>query len=126
MNTTIAVLVGVVVVVVALLVGTMLVRRGRSAGSPTGAGKTSSAAGTQIAIQDFAFAPASVTVPAGTTITWTNHDVVHHTVTFRNGMADSGELGQGETFRFAFATPGSFDYYCRIHPDMTAAVVVSG
>jgi plastocyanin len=113
----------VIVVVLLLLVGAMLVRRGRRGGK-TNLARTSVPADSQVAIQDFAFQPASVTVAVGTTITWTNRDSAPHTVTFRDGMADSGELSGGQTFRHTFATAGSFDYYCRIHPHMTGVVVV--
>jgi plastocyanin len=58
------------------------------------------------------------------TVTWTSRDAARHTVTVRNGNVDSGELSGGQTFRSAFTTPGSFEYYCRIHPHMTGVVVV--
>src|SRR5689334_12263642 len=88
--------------------------------------RSKSMSGTQqIAIRDFAFQPAELTVAAGTTLTWTNHDGAPHTVTFRNGMADSGTLSPGQTFSYTFATPGSFAYYCRIHPNMVAEVKVT-
>jgi len=125
MAMTVAVVGGVgIAVMLLLLVGTTFVRRGRRAG-PAELGGASLAAATQIAIQDFAFQPASVTVPAGTTVTWTNRDAAPHTVTFRNGTADSGELSGGQSFRYPFATPGSFAYYCRIHPHMTGVIVVT-
>jgi plastocyanin len=79
----------------------------------------------QIAICDFAFQPADLTISAGTTLTWTNHDGAPHTVTFRNGMADSGTLSSGRSFSYTFATPGGFAYYCRIHPNMAAEVTVT-
>jgi plastocyanin len=114
--------VGIAVVVV-LLVGALLIRRGRRA-DKADPGRAPRAAAAQIAIQDFAFQPASVTVPCGTTVIWTNRDAVPHTVTFRDGTVDSGELNGGLTFRYTFAAPGSFDYYCRIHPHMAGVVVV--
>ena len=79
----------------------------------------------QIAIRDFAFQPSDLTVPAGTTLSWTNHDGAPHTVTFRNGMGDSGTLSSDQSFSYTFATPGSYAYYCRIHPNMTAEVKVT-
>jgi plastocyanin len=50
---------------------------------------------------------------------------VPHTVTFTSGEADSGVLAQGKTFDYTFATPGVFDYFCRIHPNMTGIVHVT-
>jgi plastocyanin len=79
-----------------------------------------------VAIQNFAFSPATVTVKAGTTITWTNQDQEPHTVTSVSGGAlQSPPMNTGETFKHTFATPGQFDYLCTIHPFMTATVVVT-
>ena len=78
-----------------------------------------------IDIQGFAFNPAKVTIPVGTTITWTNKDSAPHTVTSRNGAFNSGALDRGQTFQFTFNAPGTFDYFCSIHPSMTATVVVT-
>lgn len=76
-------------------------------------------------IQNFAFSPATITVPVGTTITWTNRDSADHTVTSRSGVFNSGTLSPNDTFSFTFNTPGTFDYFCRIHPSMTATVIVT-
>jgi plastocyanin len=67
-----------------------------------------------VAIRNFAFAPATVAVPVGTTVTWTNDDQDAHTVT-----------ATGQTFSFTFTRPGRYDYLCTIHPFMTATVVVT-
>lgn len=73
------------------------------------------------------FQPANIQVPVGTTVTWTNNDNVGHTVTFRNGMKDSGVLwgGGAGTFRYTFASKGIFPYYCTIHPSMLGVVTVT-
>ncbi|MDQ2710222.1 MAG: cupredoxin domain-containing protein, partial [Actinomycetota bacterium] len=79
-----------------------------------------------VAIQNFTFAPASVTVKAGTTVTWTNQDQDPHTVTsMNNGALKSPTLNHGEAFHYTFTTPGRFEYLCTIHPFMTATVVVT-
>jgi plastocyanin len=79
-----------------------------------------------VAIQNFAFSPATVTVKAGTTITWTNQDQDPHTVTaMNNGPFHSTPLNNGESYHYTFTTPGHFDYLCTIHPFMTATVVVT-
>lgn len=80
---------------------------------------------TQVTIQNFAYQPAIIQVPAGTTVTWTNQDSVAHTVTFRNGMKDSGLFQQGQTFSYTFASPGTYDYYCAVHPYMVGRVIVT-
>lgn len=72
------------------------------------------------------FQPAYIEVPVGTTVTWTNNDNVGHTVTFRNGMADSKRIdAAGGTFSYTFKSKGIFPYYCTIHPDMVGAVTVT-
>ena len=72
------------------------------------------------------YQPANIQVPVGTTVTWTNNDNVGHTVTFRNGMADSRRIDAGGgTFRYTFASKGIFPYYCTIHPDMVGVVIVT-
>jgi len=78
-----------------------------------------------VAIRNFAFAPAMVTVPVGTTITWTNDDQDAHTVSATGGAFKSAALNNGDTFRFTFSKPGRYDYLCSIHPFMTATVVVT-
>jgi plastocyanin len=71
------------------------------------------------------FVPSSITVAAGTTITWTNKDGIAHTVTSNDNLFNSGSLGSGKSFSFKFANAGSFGYYCAIHPSMTATVTVN-
>jgi plastocyanin len=86
------------------------------------------AAGTQIAIKNYAFSPAAVTVSAGTKVTWTNDDTAPHTVTVSSGPVkfSSPTLQKGDSFTYTFTTPGTYTYYCAVHPDMTAKVVVAG
>ncbi len=79
----------------------------------------------EVFIQGMAFVPASITVTAGTTITWTNKDAIAHTVTSNDNLFNSGSLGPGKSFTFTFAKAGSFGYYCSIHPTMTATVIVN-
>jgi len=79
---------------------------------------------TQLNIQNFAYQPANIQVRAGTTVTWTNQDNVPHSVTFKNGMKDSGLLNQGQSLSYIFNTPGTYQYYCTVHPNMVATVTV--
>ncbi len=65
-----------------------------------------------------------LTVPVGTTVTWTNQDDQLHTVTAADGGFDSGFLREGESWSFTFATPGEYEYFCTPHPWMRAKVVV--
>jgi amicyanin len=77
-----------------------------------------------VQIIDFAFAPATLTVTVGDTVTWTNMDQVVHTATSTSGAFDSGDLGQGESYSLTFTAAGTYDYLCTPHPSMTGQVVV--
>jgi len=88
--------------------------------------KTSDVPGAnEVFIQGMAFTPSTITVTAGTTITWTNNDGVAHTVTSNTGLFDSGTINPGGTYSHLFSTAGTFPYKCTIHPSMTASVVVN-
>ena len=95
--------------------------------SPTEQQSSQTNSSSSVAIENFAFAPSSITVSEGTTITWTNNDNVDHTVTSTSGPEsfDSGNMGQGETFRHTFTQAGTYDYICSIHPFMRAQVIVT-
>ncbi|AFC45499.1 hypothetical protein MINTM008_46110 [Mycobacterium intracellulare] len=80
----------------------------------------------QVTIDGFAFAPPNLTVPAGTTVTWTNRDEEPHTVAASDGSFHSPGMGTGATFAHTFSAPGTFDYVCSIHPMMRGTVVVTG
>ena len=82
----------------------------------------SEAAGTNVAIEAFAFGPAELSVPVGTAVTWKNNDPTAHTVT-GDGF-NTGPLEQGTTGTLAFDTAGTFDYFCAIHPTMRGSVIV--
>ena len=80
---------------------------------------------TAVSIKDFAFNPATASVPTGSKVTWTNNDTTAHTVTFDDGSADSGNIAPGSTFDHTFATAGTFAYHCTIHSQMKGTVTVS-
>lgn len=94
------------------------------AGTPAPGTPDAPTGGVAVTIANFAFNPGSVTVAAGTTVTWTNNDTVSHTVTSTDGAFDSGNIAPGETFTFTFSATGTFTYMCSYHPNMTATVVV--
>ena len=77
-----------------------------------------------IKIDNFTFGPPELTVKAGTTITWTNRDDIPHTVASTDKVFKSKVLDTDEKFSFTFSTPGTFTYFCSIHPKMTGKVVV--
>jgi plastocyanin len=77
-----------------------------------------------VGIKDFSFAPSPLTVAPGTTVTWTNHDEETHTITSTSGAFGSAGLSHEETFTQTFARPGTYSYFCALHPQMKATVVV--
>lgn len=79
---------------------------------------------TKVAIVNYEFQPANIQVKLGTKVTWTNQDNVAHTVTFKNGMKDSGSIAQNASFSYTFTQPGKFAYYCDYHTEMIAQVTV--
>jgi len=83
------------------------------------------ASAAEVKIDNFSFGPATVTIPTGTTITWTNHDDVPHVVTSDdNKMFKSKALDTDDRFSFTFTKSGTYNYYCAIHPKMVAKIVV--
>jgi plastocyanin len=83
------------------------------------------ASGTEVKIDNFSFGPATITIPAGSTVTWTNNDDVPHVVTSDdNKMFKSKALDTDDRFSFTFTKPGTYNYYCAIHPKMVAKIVV--
>lgn len=81
----------------------------------------------EIKIEDFTFTPGTITVKAGTKIVWTNTDSVNHTITSaQKGVFDSGILKKDGKFEYTFNTPGTYDYYCAVHPIMKGKVIVEG
>lgn len=85
-----------------------------------------SAASYRVAMQGYAFAPASLTVPVGSTVTWTNGDTAPHDVKTTSGPAaiHSPMLNKGQSWTYTFTAAGSYGYYCTVHPDMTARITV--
>src|SRR5215211_2747651 len=78
-----------------------------------------------VSVVDFAFEPATLSVPVGATVTWTNTGSRPHTVTADDGSFDSGRLDPGEQFSQTFDQPGTFTYHCGFHPEMQGSIVVT-
>jgi plastocyanin len=82
-------------------------------------------AGTAISIDNFTFNPATVTVKAGATVTWTNKDDIPHGIAATgNTFARSKAMDTDGTYSFTFTTPGTYKYFCYMHPQMTGTIVV--
>jgi plastocyanin len=82
------------------------------------------AADTEVKIHSFTFVPQRIIVKAGTTVTWINEDDIPHTVTSSSKLFKSKALDTKDKCSFTFTTPGSYEYFCSIHPHMTGALVV--
>jgi len=79
----------------------------------------------EVEIIDFSFSPSSLTITAGDTVRWTNHDGAPHTATSNTGIWDSGTLDNGESYEYVFATVGEYPYHCAVHHSMTATIIVT-
>lgn len=82
-------------------------------------------ASTQVEIRNFAFAPNTMTVAAGTRVVWTNRDEEPHVVTSAGKQfASSPALDTSDTYAVTFSRPGTYAYYCSIHPMMVGTIIV--
>jgi plastocyanin len=82
------------------------------------------AADIEVKIDNFTFNPKQVTVTAGNTIVWVNHDDIPHMVASQTQAFRSKALDTDDKFSFTFATPGTYPYFCALHPQMTGTIVV--
>jgi len=112
------------VLIVGLLTTAMVLTLLLSAGSPGTSAKTPQPATAEVKVDNFSFGPGTLTVPVGTTVTWTNRDDIPHTVVSTDKVFKSKVLDTDEKFSFTFAKAGTYPYFCSIHPKMTGSVVV--
>ena len=88
------------------------------------AGQQTQGTSAEVKIDNFSFGPATLTVSAGTTVTWINRDDIPHTVVSDDKAFKSKVLDTDEKFSYTFATAGTYPYFCSVHPKMTGKVVV--
>jgi plastocyanin len=88
------------------------------------AGTDNAASAAEVKIDNFSFTPQEIKVKAGTTVVWTNHDDIPHTVTSTDLIFKSKTLDTDDKFTMTFAKPGTYPYFCSIHPKMTGKVIV--
>jgi amicyanin len=81
-------------------------------------------ASTAVSIDNFTFNPPQLTIKAGTTVTWTNKDDIPHTIAAVGKQFKSKVLDTDNAYSFTFTTPGSYAYFCSLHPHMTGTIVV--
>jgi amicyanin len=92
---------------------------------PAANGQNTSNGQYQVKIDNFSFGPATLTVPVGATVTWTNRDDVPHNVVSTDGKdIKSPVLDTDQKFTHTFTQAGAYAYYCSIHPTMTGKVIV--
>lgn len=106
-----------------LISGIVVVSCSKSSGYSSG-NSTPPPVSNSVSIANMAFSPATLTVTAGTTVTWTNSDGMAHTVTADNSSFDSGNMAMGAKYSKVFSTPGTYAYHCIIHPEMKGTVIV--
>jgi plastocyanin len=82
------------------------------------------AADMEVKIDNFSFTPQTLTIKAGDTVTFVNHDDIPHTVVSKTLAFKSKPLDTDDKFSFTFTTPGTFAYFCSLHPHMTGSIVV--
>jgi amicyanin len=75
-------------------------------------------------IDNFTFAAPELTVAVGTTVKWVNHDDIPHTVVEKNTAFRSKALDTDDSYSFTFASAGTFDYFCGLHPHMVGKIIV--
>jgi plastocyanin len=98
-----------------------------AAGAMLAAGLAFAQSGAAVTIAHHMYMPASITVPVGGTVTWTNEDGSIHTVTSdEKGMFSSGWKTKGAHYAFTFSKAGTYPYHCSLHKDMHGTVVVTG
>jgi len=111
-----------------LTAGVLVSVRGQNSASAQAgmsqASDKSEMASNEVTIDNFSFTPQTVTIPTGTTVKWTNKDDVPHTVVETNQKFKSKALDTDETFSFTFTDPGTYEYFCSVHPKMVAKVIV--
>jgi plastocyanin len=109
--------------IAATVVAASLIGLGSTHAGP-GADPATRPAEFKVVIDNFTFSPQTLKVPQGATITWVNRDDVPHTVTSNSGVFDSKTMDTDQTFTQVLKSPGTFPYYCAVHPHMTGTIVV--
>ena len=100
--------------------------------APPATTQTQAPGAVTVTLQNFAFNPASMTVPKGTTVTWVNQDTAEHTIVndaqgpvARGALFTSNPLPKGASYTYTFDTTGTYPYHCSLHPSMKATVIVT-
>jgi plastocyanin len=108
-------------VVMPVMIAMLLLFAGSSRVTATDQPSTANVA---VKIDNFVFAPQAITVPVGTTVTWTNSDDIPHTTVSTDGVFKSKVMDTDEKFSYTFTKAGTYSYFCSVHPKMTGQIVV--
>jgi plastocyanin len=109
----------------AVWVALLLVAAGPGRATAADTAPDTDAAGASIVLaREFMFAPGSLTIDAGSTVTWTNKDEEPHTVVSDSGLFRSGAMDTNQSFSFRFDKPGTYRFFCSIHPRMVGTILV--
>jgi len=108
-------------VVMPVMIAMLLLVAGSSRVTATDQPSTANVA---VKIDNFVFGPQAITVPVGTTVTWTNSDDIPHTAVSTDGVFKSRVMDTEEKFSYTFTKAGTYSYYCSVHPKMTGQVIV--
>ena len=92
--------------------------------SPAGRDMPTTSAPNEVVVENFSFQPGTLEVKAGTTVTWVNRDDVPHTVYENNKTFKSGAMDTDAKFSYKFTSPGTYSYFCSLHPRMTGQIIV--
>ena len=118
MRTTIYTCTGLLTLALVIMAGMTILKRSVLAA------ESKPAAVTEIKIDNFSFTPASITIPVGTEVHWKNNDDIPHNVVSDDHSIKSKVMDTGDDFTYTFTKPGTYNYFCAIHPKMTAKVIV--
>ena len=91
---------------------------------PTRAKGEPAASPLEVQVDNFTFGPATLTVPVNSTVTWVNKDDLPHTVASNDGVFKSKALDTDDKYSYTFSKPGTYPYFCSIHPKMVGTIVV--
>ena len=91
---------------------------------PTRAKSEEQSSPTEVRVDNFSFAPETLTVPVNSTVTWVNKDDVPHVIASNDGLFKSKGLDTDDKYSYTFAKAGTYSYYCSIHPKMVGKIVV--
>ena len=79
---------------------------------------------TEVRVDNFTFGPETLTVAVNSTVTWVNKDDIPHVIASNDGLFKSKALDTDQSFSYTFTKPGTYPYYCSIHPKMVGKIVV--